>query len=262
MSVDATFARPVRDEPGAAVSDVVLTSVEGGVGTLSFNRPEKHNALDDAMLAQWRAVLAALAADDAVQVIVLRGEGSSFSSGRDTTQLGRRPPGVDDFGFVLREQREALRVRHVQKPVVAALKGWTLGGALELALHADIRLAAVDARMGLPEVRYGIVPDVGGLAVLHALVGPERTKRLAMSGEPIDADTALAWGIVSEVVAAEHLDERVGALAAALAAQPTGAVQDVKALVDALTDDQLDHELARELRAQVRRFGERPTKPA
>ena len=243
------------------MSEVVLTSVEGRVGTLSFNRPEKHNALDDAMLAQWRTALAAFVTDDAVQVIVLRGEGSSFSSGRDTSQLGRRPPGVDDFTFVLREQREALRVRHVSKPVLAALKGWTLGGALELALHADVRIAAVDARLGLPEVRFGIVPDVGGLAVLHALAGPERTKRLAMTGEPIDAELALTWGIVSEVVAVEQLDARINTLASLLAGQPTGAVRDVKALVDALSDDQVDHELARELRAQVQRFADRPVDP-
>lgn len=239
------------------MDDLVLTSIEHGVGTLSFNRPDKHNALNDALLERWRHALALLAADDDVKVIVLRGEGRSFSSGRDTTELGRRPAGDDDFSFVLREQREALHVRHVPKPVIAALKGWTLGGAFELALHADLRIAATDARLGLPEVRFGIVPDVGGLAILHALAGPERTKRLAMSGEPIDADTALAWGIVGEVVAPDDLDAAVDALAATLAEHSPGAVQDVKALVDALTDDALDHDLARALRVQVGRFATR-----
>lgn len=239
----------------------MLTRIDGGVGTLSFNRPDKHNALDDATLAQWRDALATLAIDDAVRVVVLRGEGPSFSSGRDTSQLGRRPPGVDDFAFVLREQREALKVRRIHKPVIAALKGWVLGGALELALHADVRIAASDTKVGLPEVRFGIVPDVGGITVLHALVGPERTKRLVMTAEPIDADTARAWGLVSDVVAPDELDPTVQALARVLASQPPGAVRDAKSMIDALTDAEVDHELARALRVQVRRFAARRAGP-
>lgn len=240
---------------------LVLTHVDQAVGTLSFNRPDKHNALDDATLAAWRAALDALAADDTVRVLVLRGEGPSFSSGRDTTQLGRRAGGEDDFTFVLREQRAAMRLRHLRKPVIAALRGWTLGGALELALFADVRIAAADARLGLPEVRFGIVPDLGGVAVLHALIGPERTKRLVMTGEPIDAEQALAWGLVSEVVAPDELDATARVLAVQLAARPADAVQDAKALVDGLTDDVLDRELLRELRVQVQRFGARRAAP-
>lgn len=239
----------------------MLTRIDGGVGTLSFNRPDKHNALDDALLAQWRDALATLAMDDAIRVVVLRGEGPSFSSGRDTSQLGRRPTGVDDFTFVLREQREALKVRRIHKPVIAALKGWVLGGALELALHADVRIAASDTKVGLPEVRFGIVPDVGGITVLHALVGPERTKRLVMTAEPIDADTARAWGLVSDVVAPDELDPTIQALARVLASQPPGAVRDAKSMIDALTDAEVDHELARALRVQVRRFAARRAGP-
>ncbi len=239
-------------------SQLVTQHITDGVGVLSFNRPAKHNALSDELLGEWRVALGELFADTEVRCVLLRGEGESFSSGRDTTQLGRRATGESDFAFILREQREALRLRRAGKPIVAALKGWVLGGAFELALHADLRVASTDARLGLPEVGYGIVPDVGGIAILHALAGPERTKRLVMTGTPIDAETALAWGIVGEIVPSDHLDEAAIALARALAAGSTEAVRRSKELVDALTDAAVDEEIARELRAQVELFGLRP----
>ncbi len=239
-------------------SHLVTQRITDGIGVLSFNRPDKHNALSDELLRAWRAALGELFADADVRCVLLRGEGPSFSSGRDTTQLGRRATGESDFAFILREQREALRLRRAGNPIVAALKGWVLGGAFELALHADLRVASADARLGLPEVSYGIVPDVGGIAVLHALAGPERTKRLVMTGAPIDAETALAWGIVGEVVPPDDLDETAIALARALAAASPEAVRRSKELVDALTDRAVDHEVARELRAQVELFALRP----
>lgn len=236
---------------------LVLTHTEDGVGVLSFNRPDRHNALNDEMLAAWREELGRLADDPGVRAIVLRGEGPSFSSGRDTAELGKRAAGESDFEFVLREQREAMRLRHVAQPVVAAVHGWTLGGAFELALHCDLRIATTDARFGFPEVKHGLVPDVGGTQVLVALAGPEQAKRLILTGEPIDATTALAWGLVGEVVAPDALDARALALAARLAALPPAAVAAAKRLVDAALDATVDASLRRELRAQVDLFPRR-----
>lgn len=239
------------------MSGLTTSHVADGVGVLSFNRPDKHNALSDELLTEWRSALAELAADDGVRAIVLRGEGPSFSSGRDITQLGRRPHGESDAEFIGRDQRAALALRRITKPVVAALHGWVLGGALELALHADLRVATPDARMGLPEIRFGIVPDLGGIALLHGLVGPERTKHLVLTGEAISGEAAVSWGLVSELAADAELDARAGALATLLADQDPVAVARAKALVDGLTDEQVEREMASELHVQVELFERR-----
>ena len=236
------------------MGDLVFSRIDDGVGVLSFNRPERHNALNDEMLAAWREELRHLAADSTVLALVLRGDGPSFSSGRDTAELGQRAAGESDFEFVLREQREALTLRHIAQPVVAALQGWTLGGSFELALHCDFRIAATNARFGFPEVQHGLIPDVGGTQVLVALVGPERAKRLILTGQPVDATTAVAWGIVSEVVAPEALDARALEFAHTLAALPPAAVTRAKRLIDASLDDTLTSSLHQELRAQVELF--------
>jgi len=239
------------------MGDLILSRVDDGVGVLSFNRPEHHNALNDELLRVWRDELGRLAADTTVRVIVLRGEGTSFSSGRDTAELGMRAAGESDFDFVLREQREALKLRHLAQPIVVALKGWTLGGSFELALHCDFRVASTDTRVGFPEVTHGLVPDVGGPQALVALAGPERAKRLILTGEPIDAATAAAWGIVGEVVAPDRLDARAVELARSLAALPPAAVAAAKQLIDAPLDDTVTRSLRRELRAQVELFRDR-----
>src|SRR4051794_7841878 len=115
------------------------------VAVISFNRPERHNALSDAMADEWSAILIGAIADPAVGCILLRGEGRSFCSGRDTSELGSRPPGESDFSFVRRAQDVRLATLDAPKPVVAAVRGYAFGGAFEIALSADIRIAAADA---------------------------------------------------------------------------------------------------------------------
>lgn len=234
--------------------DLVLVRDDADVRVIAFNRPERHNALSDELLAAWRAALTEAVADPAVRCVVLGGEGPSFSSGRDLAQLGRRAQGQTDFAFVLSEQRAALAVRQVPKPVVAALHGHVIGGAFELALHADLRVASEDTSFRLPEIERGILPDVGGIEVLHRLVGPSRTKRLVLTGEAVDARTALEWGFVDDVVTAHELDDAVLSLAKRLAAAPPPAARRAKHLIDAISDESVEHGLARELRAQTELF--------
>lgn len=236
------------------MSDLVLVTDHSGVRVVTFHRPERHNALSDALLATWRDALTDAFADPGVRSVVLAGAGPSFSSGRDLAQLGRRPSGQSDFAFVLDEQRAALALREAPKPVVAALHGHVIGGAFELALHADLRIAADDTVLRLPEIERGILPDVGGIEVLHRLTGPSRTKRLVMTGEPIDAATALAWGIVDDVVSADELDDVALGVAERLAAAPPLAIRRAKELVDAISDDSVRAGFARELRVQTELF--------
>jgi enoyl-CoA hydratase/carnithine racemase len=169
-------------------------AVADGVAVISLNRPERHNAIDDGLhdelAGAWQQVLA----DPAARVILLRGEGRSFCSGRDTSQLGERVAGESDLAFIRRHQQSQVMRLDSPKPVIAALRGHVLGGGLELALAADIRVAAADLRMAFPEIRYGLMSDTGGSPLATMLAGPSRAKWMLMTGKPVDADRALAWG--------------------------------------------------------------------
>jgi enoyl-CoA hydratase/carnithine racemase len=233
----------------------VIVDVDGGVATVSLNRPERHNAVDDELYDQlssaWRRVLD----DSAARVILLRGEGRSFCSGRDTSQLGQRASGESDLEFI----RKHIQTRVMQldsfKPVIAALRGSVLGGGLEMALAADIRIAAADVRMAFPEIRYGLMTDTGGSPLATMLAGPSRAKWMLMTGRPVDADRALAWGLVDEVVAPTEVDAVAAALARDIAAAPADALAMIKQTVDGLWHGQLHAALRAELLGQVALFG-------
>ncbi|MCU1345919.1 MAG: crt 10, partial [Acidimicrobiia bacterium] len=191
-----------------------------GVATLSFNRPARHNAVNDELHAAFDAGFGSVVEDPDVRVILLRGEGRSFCSGRDTAELGRRSGGESDLSFMSRHQRSRFAQLECPKPIVAALKGHVLGGGLEMALACDMRIAATDMRMAFPEIGYGLVTDTGGAPLTTMLAGPSRAKRMIMTGDAVDADTALRWGLVDEVVAPEELDPVAHRLCLRLAERP------------------------------------------
>lgn len=241
-------------EEKVADSVPVLVQVADGVGTISLNRPHRHNAIDDdthdRLVEAWDEVLA----DPRVRVVLIRGEGPSFCSGRDTAQLGERVAGESDLSFVRRHQL----IRETQltsaKPVIAAVRGATFGGGLEMALAADIRIAASDVKMAFPEIRFGLMPDTGGTPLTTMLAGPSRAKWLAMSGRPIDAARALAWGLVDEVVEPEELDKVAADFAAQLAESSSEALSMIKSAVDGMWADAVRAALRAELLSQVALF--------
>lgn len=235
--------------------EVILLHVADGVATVSLNRPHRHNALDDALHERLAEIWREVQADDAVRVVLLRGEGRSFCSGRDTKQLGDRAAGESDLSFLRRHQQSRLTQLRSPKPMVAALRGHTLGGGLEMALAADIRIAASDVRMAFPEIRYGLMTDTGGSALATMLAGPSRAKWMLMTGRPIDARRALAWGLVDDVVEPEQLDETAAALAAEIAGRPPEALAMIKAAVDGMWDGPFRSALHAELLSQVALFG-------
>jgi len=232
----------------------VLVEHVDGVAVISFNRPERHNALNDAMSARWRTVVRASIADPEVRCLLLRGEGRSFSSGRDVAQLGGRPGGESDLSFVRRHQDIRLDVLDSPKPVVAAVKGYVFGGAFEIALSADMRLCATDATFAFPEIHYGLVADTGGTQMLTPLIGPSKAKYLHFTGDRIDAATALAWGAVDWLVEPDELDARSLALATKLALAPPNALQVAKQLVDQSWAGAIRNGMRQELLAQVSLF--------
>lgn len=211
---------------------LVRRELSGGVGIVSFNRPERHNALSDALVEEWRDAIDWAICESSVRCILLRGEGPSFSSGRDTAELGRRADGQSDLEFVRRSQEFRFRILEAPKPVLAAVRGYVFGGGFEIALSADMRIAGDDAVFALPEIRFGLVPDTGGTQLLTPLIGPSKAKYLLMTGDRLTAATALEWGAVDWVVPAAELDAAALELAAKLVSAPTGALGLVKRLVD------------------------------
>ncbi len=189
-------------------TEVVRLARQGGVATLTLNRPERRNAIDQAMRDALAATLAELDGDGEVRVAVLTGAGPAFCAGVD---LAEGPP---RDGAAARPP-VAQPLWAFRKPVVAAINGAAVGGGLELALACDIRIAASSARLGLTEVRIGSLPGSGGTQLLPRTIGPGAAARMLLTGELVDAAGALRLGLVSEVV----MDRELAGAAAALAAR-------------------------------------------
>jgi enoyl-CoA hydratase/carnithine racemase len=233
----------------------VLTDTVDGVRIITLNRPERHNAINDEMgeaLAEaWREA----PEDDAAIAVLVKGEGKSFCSGRDVAVLGQRARQESDFHFVRRSQVGRMQNQlDSPKPIVAALKGAVLGGGCEMALACDVRISSTDLKMALPEINYGILPDTGGTQLMTALIGPSRTKYMVLSGERIDAQTALAWGAVDFVVAPEELDERAFRIAKTFAGKPPIALAMGKMMVDQMHMGAIKAGIGQELLAQTALF--------
>jgi len=229
----------------------IKREIRDGVGILSFNKPERHNAFDDEGQAEMLDAFTWAQKSKDFNVVLMRGEGRSFSSGRDTTKLGVRKPGVQHHEF-LKEATENIRtLLDMGKPMIAAVKGATIGGAAEMAMMCDFRVSSTDLRFSLPEVKHGVCVDQGGSALAVALVGPARAKYLLMSGEMLDARTAYDWGLVDFLVGPEELDAKALEIAGKIANNPHRAVLAAKGLVDDIWSDRVRAAMRRELTNQL-----------
>lgn len=212
----------------------------GPVAEIVLDRPEKLNAWSWESARQIAARADELRFDSDIRVVVLRAEGRAFCAGVDFGMpedrvTGRSPAEkmrnyYEKFRWV--HERFAV-LAHLPQPVVVAVRGYCLGAGLELAMMGDIRIAAEDARFALPEAKVGVSIDAGGDMRLANQIGPGRTKLLAFTGRRIDAETALAWGMVEEVVPTEDLLSHVRALAGEIARNAPLAVQGIKRTVKA-----------------------------
>jgi enoyl-CoA hydratase/carnithine racemase len=205
--------------------ETVLLTFEGAVAVVSLNRPDRHNAFTDAMDTRFFDVLEELHHRADVRCVVWRGEGKSFSSGRDTKELGIRTQGESDLEYIEKGHAKTALLWTMPVPIVVALKGWVLGGSFERALLCDMRIASADARMGLPETAHGVIPDSGGAARVFQMAGHGLAADLALTGRIIDADEALRHGLVSRVVPNEKLDETVMEIAQDIAKRSPLAVK-------------------------------------
>jgi len=205
-----------------------------GVATLWLDRPDKRNALDGEAMRELGAALDECGSDRRVRVVVIRGRGPIFSSGIDHSLLAEVFGATSQAPFLhLHHQLQDTfhKMSRLHQPVIVATHGACIGMALELALAADIRIASEDCVLGLPEIAFGLVPDVGGTTRLVRAVGEPRARELVLTGRVVKARTAERIGLVHEVVA--DLDAAVGKRVAQLVQHPQAALGLAKTLCQA-----------------------------
>ena len=207
------------------MSGRVQLTFDGPIAVLTNDNPDKHNAFDDHMDAQLFEALAELVARPDIRAVIWRGEGASWSSGRDVGSIGVQKTELTHHELMSRGHRGIQQLWHIQAPVIVAIQGWAIGGSFQRALLCDIRICSSDARFMLPEVGHGVIPDTGGVAVLHEICGPGLVSDMVLTGRRLSADEALAHGIVSRVVPPDELDATAREMAEKIAAAPMATVK-------------------------------------
>lgn len=212
----------------------LVLEIESGIATLCINRPEKLNALNRATILELSQALENLAKDPTVRSLILTGAGNkAFVAGADISEFAAFP--VERGEALARDGQVLLfdKIAHFPKPVVAAINGFALGGGLELAMAAHVRLASDNAKMGLPELSLGVIPGYGGTQRLPQLIGRGRAYEMLFSAKMIDAHTALNWGLVNKVCSQDDLLEESKAMAASFLKNSTQASAAAIAAVEA-----------------------------
>ena len=240
------------------MSDVVLVDIKDRVATVTLNRPDKLNAVSPAVFAGLYEAGKQVAADDNVRAVLIRGEGRAFCSGLDLASLqafgsGNAGNGDSDRNVDGSQAQGGFAIwQQMSKPVVAAVQGYALGAGFQLALAADIRIAAEDAVMSVFEITYGLVPDLGGTQLLPPIVGPAKAKELIWTAKRISATEAEGLGIVNRVVPRDQLDDEARAFAADLASRPPMPIGFSKKLVNDSSRMTLEEGMRGEIEAQVK----------
>lgn len=215
------------------MTDKIQLDRDGPVATITVNRPEKLNALDPAMLGGLEAIAARIEESAEVRVVLITGAGDrAFCVGADIEAWAALEP-LDMWRRWIRDGHRVFdRLAALRPPVIAVLNGFAFGGGLELALAADLRVAADTARLAMPEVTIGTVPGWAGTRRLPALIGPARAKQMILTGAQIDAHKAERWGLVNEVFLGASLLDEARALAEQIAAHAPLSVQMAKQALD------------------------------
>ncbi len=237
----------------------VRVDVENHIATVALTRPDKHNALDQAMFEAIVEAAAEVGSTPGVRVVVLHGEGQSFCSGLDIASMMASDQGLDGLLDRLRDeppnwfQRTAYDWIRVPVPVIAAIHGTCFGGGLQIALAADLRVVAPDARLSVMEIKWGLIPDMSITRTLPRLVGIDVAKELTYTGRVFSGEEALSLGVVTRVAADPLATARE--LAAEIAARSPDAVRGAKRLFDESWTGAPDDTLALEASTQLGLIG-------
>jgi enoyl-CoA hydratase/carnithine racemase len=219
------------------VSDLVTVERDGAVAVLTINRPAKRNAMTAGMWATLPDLLAGLADDPAVRVLVVTGAGPSFCAGADIADLLGGADPEDPMADVRRDNLAAqAALRAFPRPTVAAIRGHCIGGGVEIAASCDLRFTDPTGVFGVTPAKVGVVYAPASTRALLELVGPATTKYLLFSGELLDAGTALRVGLVDRVVPADELDAAVRRFADVLATRSALSQRATKEVIAALSE--------------------------
>ncbi len=227
------------------MSEFLRVERHGPVATIWIDRQAKMNAMTVAMRNEFPGIFQRLDADHEVRVIAVRGAGGkAFSAGGDVAEfLSLAPADLEQWGDTL------TWAERCRKPVMAAIDGYTMGAGLELALACDIRIATLRSEFAFPEVRLGMIPGSGGTQRALRLIGMSRAKLFMMTGQRVTAERAEAWGLISQAVPDDKLDEAVGAVAHELAQRPPLALRTLKLVLNRGAEAPLETALELERKA-------------
>ena len=220
--------------------DPILVETKGAYAVVTLNRPDRLNSFNAEMHRALAAALATLGDDESCRAVMITGAGRGFCAGQDLEALGK-----DGVGDVLEEFYNPLvrRIRAMPKPVVAAVNGVAAGAGANVALACDIVLAGRSAKFIQAFAKIALVPDSGGTWFLPRLVGDVRARALALTGEPVGAEEAAAWGMIWKALDDEALRPEAEKLTAHLAAMPTAALALIKRALDSAATNSLDAQL-------------------
>jgi methylglutaconyl-CoA hydratase len=234
------------------MAGLILQTDARGVASLILNRPEKHNAFDDTMIADLLQFLDNIEHDKSIRVLVLRAQGKSFSAGADLDWMRRMAD--YDFEQNLADARQLARLMYrlnrLNKPVIALVQGASFGGGVGLIACCDIAIASTDAIFSLSEVRLGLIPSVISPYVIAA-IGSRAARRYFLSGERFDAACALQLGLIHQVVGPETLEASLGQCIDALLISGPGAQAAAKKLIEQVQGRAIDESLVEETARRI-----------
>lgn len=211
--------------------ETIKYEVEQKIGYVTINRPKAMNALNTQVLDELHAVFTEIAADENVQAVIVTGEGKAFVAGADIAQM-KELSAVEGRAMMTKGHNVMNLMESIEKPIIAAVNGFALGGGCELAMACDFRIASEKAKFGQPEVNLGIIPGFGGTQRLPRLVGKGMGKYLIMTADMIDAQEAARIGLVEKVVAADELMDTCKALAEKIMSKAPLAIAAAKTVIN------------------------------
>jgi enoyl-CoA hydratase/carnithine racemase len=240
-----------------SASHVVLETRTGSVVTVTLNRPDRLNAINNEMSIALNEALTRIANDLSVHVVILTGAGRAFCAGGDLGVIGkgRERGDATELAPILRSGMQAvLNIRTMPQPVIAAINGPAAGAGMNLALAADIRIATEEFVFGQNFAKVGLFPDYGGTYFLPELAGPSVAVEMFYTGEMMDAKTACRHGLVNHVYGSDRFEAEVRALALKIAEGPQVAIRAVKQTIFARQKEALSQALEREVEHQLKCF--------